>query len=108
VRFKKPAEKYIGIQGGMKLRKPSILVVNLDSSYVSFLFLSASIATTYIFTALNCTITIISLDSCALNAEFHHFILRFNKNIFTLWIPLKKGIGDEKRPKDRMKTGFYG
>jgi hypothetical protein len=26
--FKKPAEKYISIQGGMKLRKQSILVVN--------------------------------------------------------------------------------
>jgi len=25
---KKPAKKYISIQGGMKLRKPSILVVN--------------------------------------------------------------------------------
>jgi hypothetical protein len=26
--FKKPAKKYISIQGGVKLRKPSILVVN--------------------------------------------------------------------------------
>jgi hypothetical protein len=25
---KNPAKKYIGIQGGMKLRKPSILVIN--------------------------------------------------------------------------------
>jgi hypothetical protein len=25
---KKPAKKYISIQGGMKLRKPSILVIN--------------------------------------------------------------------------------
>jgi hypothetical protein len=29
---KKPAEKYISIQGGMKLKKPSILVVNSVSS----------------------------------------------------------------------------
>jgi hypothetical protein len=26
--LKKPSKKYISIQGGMKLRKPSILVVN--------------------------------------------------------------------------------
>jgi hypothetical protein len=28
IRRKKPAKKYISFQGGMKLRKPSILVVN--------------------------------------------------------------------------------
>jgi hypothetical protein len=66
------------IQGGMKLRKPSILVVSRVSSCLSF-FLSASTAATYIFTAPNCTSTIISLEPCALNAEFQHFILRFHK-----------------------------
>jgi len=40
---KKPAKKYISIQQGMKLRKPSILVVNRVSSCLSF-FLSASTA----------------------------------------------------------------
>jgi hypothetical protein len=35
--------------------------------------------TTYIFTALTCTTTIISLKPCAWNAEFQHFIMRFNK-----------------------------
>jgi hypothetical protein len=74
----KPAKKYISDQGGVKLRKPSILVVNSVSSCLSF-FLSASAATTYIFTAPNCTTTIISLDPCALNAEYQHFILRFIK-----------------------------
>jgi hypothetical protein len=72
----------------MKLRKPSILLVSWVSSCPS-LFLSASTAT-------NCTTTIVSLESCALNAEFQHFILRFNKNVFTLRIPLKEGIGGWK------------
>jgi hypothetical protein len=40
----------MSIQGGMKLKKPSILVVNWVSSCLSFL-LSASTAATYIFTA---------------------------------------------------------
>jgi hypothetical protein len=44
-------KKYYTIQRRMKLRKPSILVVNSVSSYLSF-FLSASIAATYIFTAI--------------------------------------------------------
>ncbi len=34
------------------------------------------------------TTTIITLEPCALNAEFHHFILRFNKNFITLQITL--------------------
>jgi hypothetical protein len=59
----------------MKLRKPSILVVNWVSSCLSF-SLSASTAAAYIFTAPNCITTIISLGPCALNAEFQHFILR--------------------------------
>ncbi len=61
-----------------KLVFPPILVVNSVSSCLSF-FLSASTAATYIFTALTCTTTTITLDPCALNAEFQHFILRFNK-----------------------------
>ncbi len=62
----------------MKLRKPSSLVVNWVSSCLYFC-LSASNAATYIFTTPNCTTTIISLQSCALNAEYQHFILRFIK-----------------------------
>jgi hypothetical protein len=60
-------------------------------------FLSARIAAIYIFTAPACTTIIITLEPCALNAEFQHFIPRFNKNFFTLWIRLKKGIGGESR-----------
>jgi hypothetical protein len=53
----------------------------------------------------NRTTTIISLEPCALNAGFQHFILRFNKKVFTFRIPLKKeGIVGERRPKDRVKT----
>jgi hypothetical protein len=80
---RKLANKYISIQRGMKLRKPTSLVVNWVSSCISF-FLSNSTADTYIFTAPNCTTTIISLELCALNAEFQHFILRFNK-MSLLW-----------------------
>jgi hypothetical protein len=34
----------------------------------------------------------------------------YNKNVFTLWIPLKEGIGDVKGgPKTNVKTGqIYG
>ncbi len=39
---KNPAKKYISIQQGMKLRKPSILLINWVPSCLSF-FLSASI-----------------------------------------------------------------
>jgi len=40
------------------------------SFILSFLFLTASTAAAYIFTAPACTTTIISLQPCALNAEF--------------------------------------
>ncbi len=43
---------------------------------LSFLFsLSASTAATYIFTALTCTTTRVSLEPCTLNVEFQHFVL---------------------------------
>ncbi len=73
---KKPAKKYISIQGGMKLRKPSIFVVNCVPSHLSF-FRSASTAATYIFSAPNCTTTIISLEPCALNGEFSISYLKY-------------------------------
>jgi hypothetical protein len=57
---------------------------------------SASTAVTCIFTAPACTTTIITLEPCALNAEFQHFILRFNKISILLLIPLKEGIGGER------------
>jgi hypothetical protein len=70
--------KYISIQGGMKLKKLSILVVNWVSPCLSF-FMSISTAVTCVFSVPNCTSTIINLELCAFNAEFQHFISRFNK-----------------------------
>jgi hypothetical protein len=99
------AKRYISIQWGMKLLKLSILVVNGVSSCL-FFFLSASTAAAYIFSALNCTTTIISLGPRPLSAEFQHFILRFNKMSLLCGY---QGTGGERRPKDRVKTGlFYG
>jgi hypothetical protein len=86
---------------GPKLVFLPILIVNQVSSYLSF-FLSASTAATYRFTTPTCTTTLIILEHCALNAEFQHFILRFNKNFFTLQIALKEGIGGESRLKDMV------
>jgi hypothetical protein len=71
--FKKPAKKYVNVHQRIKLRKPSIFVVNRVSSCLSF-FLSACTAVTYIFTATTCTATIISFEPSALNAEFQQFI----------------------------------
>jgi len=69
VRFKKNLPKStLAFKGGVILRKPSILMVSWVSSCPSF-FLSTSTADTYIFTALTCTTTVISLEPCALNAE---------------------------------------
>jgi hypothetical protein len=51
---------------------------NWVSSPLSF-FLSASTTAAYIFTAPTRTTTIISLEPRALNVEFQHFMLRFNK-----------------------------
>jgi hypothetical protein len=38
----------------------------------------------------------IAPNPCVLNAEFQCFILRFNKNFLTLWIPLNDGIEGER------------
>jgi hypothetical protein len=50
---------------------------NFDSKFP--FSLSASSPATYIFTAPTCKTTRMTLEPCALNAEFQHFILRFNK-----------------------------
>jgi hypothetical protein len=85
---------YISIQGGDETQKTINFGGKLSFTHPVFpFFLSASTADTHIFTDPNYTTTIISLNLCALNAEFQHFILRFNKNVFTLRIPLKEGIG---------------
>jgi hypothetical protein len=68
------------------------------SSCLSF-FLSASNA------APICKATIISLEPCALNAEF---LLSFSisfpdlMSFLTWWIPLKDRFGGERRPKERV------
>jgi hypothetical protein len=50
----------------------------VSESCLSF-FLSASPPPTYVFIAPTCTITIITFKPCALNAEFHHYILSCHK-----------------------------
>ncbi len=52
-----------------------------------------------------------TLEPCALDAEFHHFMLRFNKkNFLTLQVLLKEGTRGERRPKrqgeDRVTLGI--
>ncbi len=63
-------------------------------------FFSASTVATYIFTALIWKATIISLEPCALNANFQHFIPRSNKH-FLLYDILERRVWSERRPKDR-------
>ncbi len=77
-------------------------MLNWVSPCISLLFLSAStVVGGYIFTAPTCTATIMSLQPCALNAHFQHFIPRFNKISLLYGYPWKKGLG-ERRPKDRV------
>ncbi len=78
------------------------LVGNWVSSSLSF-FLSASTAATYIFTAPTCTIIIIVLEPCALNAETQHFIPRFNRISLLCEPHSKRGDrGGERRTKDKV------
>jgi hypothetical protein len=49
----------------------------------------------------------ITLEPCALNAEFQHFRLRFNKIFLLLQIPLKEGMGAECRPKTGGRQGDF-
>jgi hypothetical protein len=62
----------------MKLRKPSILVVNWVPYCLSFC-LSPSTAAPHIFTAPDCTTSVTSRKPRGINAKFQHFVLRFNK-----------------------------
>jgi hypothetical protein len=64
--------------------------------------MSACTAAAYTFTVPTCT-TIIALEPCALNAEFQHFIPRFNK-ISLLCRPLKEGIGGEREGDVKDKS----
>jgi hypothetical protein len=49
------------------------------SFILSFLFLNAANAATYIFTARNCITIVNSLEPRAINAEFKHFILSIKR-----------------------------
>jgi hypothetical protein len=73
---------------------------------LSFFFLSASTVATYISTTPKSRTTIITLEPCALNAEFQHFILRLNKIslLCKYHLPLKEGVEGERKSKDRVKT----
>jgi hypothetical protein len=48
-------------------------------SFILFFFPSTSAVAAYIFTPPTYTTIIITFEPCALNVEFQHFILRFNK-----------------------------
>jgi len=101
--FLKPAKKYISIKGRGETQK-TINFGGKLSFILSVLFTERLQSQLHIFSLL---LPIITPQPCALNAEFQHFILRFNKNFLTLRIPLKEGIGGEKRPKDRVKSLWY-
>ncbi len=62
---------------------------------VCLLFLSASI------TAPTCKVTIISLELCALNADFQHFISKSHRFHYFMDTPERR-VGGERRPKDRV------
>jgi hypothetical protein len=88
LRFKKDLQKStLAFKGALKLRKPSILVVNWVSSSISF-FLSASNVATYIFTALTSTTTIISLEPCERGDRGWKETQRQGEDRVTLWITL--------------------
>jgi hypothetical protein len=106
--FKKTCK--ISIQGGVKLRKPSSLVINWVSSFLSF-FLGAPTAATYIFTSLTFTPTIISLKPCALNVEFQHFVASCNISDWDLikcpYFCWNNGYGVKAGPKIGWRQRYF-
>jgi hypothetical protein len=85
---KKPAKKYISIQLGVKLRKPSILMV--PEFHLSFFFPERlhccyiDFHCSYLYSYYNSSRTLcIKCWDSAFRTEFQHFILRFSK-IFLL------------------------
>jgi hypothetical protein len=75
---RKPAKKVHEHSTGDETQKTMNFGGKL-SFIVSFLFPERLHCCYIYFTATNRTTTIISLEPCALNAEFQHFILTFNK-----------------------------
>ncbi len=58
---------------------------------IIFIYIHLSVAA-HIFNPPTCKGTIISLEPCALNADFQHFIPRFNKISLLCGYPRKKGL----------------
>jgi hypothetical protein len=79
--------------------KPSILVI--IEFHPVFPFAWAPPVLLHIFSlAPTCTATtIITLKPCALNAEFQHFIRRFNQNSLLCGYDWKRGLGVKGGPK---------
>ncbi len=69
---------WIGQMGKLEEKIARVLLYWLHS------FPLACFNVSHTFTAPTCTTTIVSLEPCALNAEFQHFIPRFNR-IFLLF-----------------------
>jgi len=80
-------------------QKTIIFVVNWISSCHSFLRERLHSSYIYFHCSYLYMCTIITLEPCALDAEFQHFIPRFNKISLILWIPLKEGFGVKGGPK---------
>jgi hypothetical protein len=100
-------KKYIRLKEGAGSNSEMHLAL-LVPNWVSFcfdpvflFFLTTSTAVTYIFTAPTCTTTIITLEPWALNAEFQHFIPRFNKTSLLADLTQR---GD-RRWKDAQRQG---
>ncbi len=76
-------------------------MMTLVSPCLSSFFSASTVCYIYIFTTPpTYKAIIVSLQPCALNADFQDFIPRFNKISLLLWVPLRKGFGGERLPKD--------
>ncbi len=117
VRFLKNLEKStLAFKGGrwgwegLKLRKPSILMVPEFHAVFLFFWTSPLLLNRFSLPP-TCTSTIIPLEPCALNAEIQHFVLSFSILYWDL-IKLphftdttKRGVrGVKGGPKTRVKT----
>ncbi len=102
--FKKPAKKYISIQG-----REGVKTINFGGKLgfiLSFLF-PERLHCCYIYFHSTCTTTIISLETCALNAEFEHFVLKFNQMSFLCGYHWERGWGVKGGPKTGWRQGYF-
>ncbi len=93
---------YISIQGGWNSKNAPIFFCGKLSFILFPERLPLLLPVLHIFSLLLLVQLLIYLEPCALNVEFQHFILRFNKNFLTLRTSLKVEIVGERRPKDRV------